>query len=168
MINWRQLPQLTTERKTLDDRTGRKRKREVISSGAFPGLKKAGSALLDALGAAQALDPLPDIPEATVKDLLRKASWPAEAPEPEAMTPELALQLIHLFMEHLRKYHKLLEASNERGAESEDPRVQERQDEMEERADHIGEVLEQWDGIDRRKPSEFLNDEFLSQLELCV
>lgn len=161
---WRALPVLETVRTTMNDMTGKRTKRTIISPGAFTGLQKAGIALINVLP----VDPPDDTPKlsaARVKKLLKKPYWPEERPS-SSMSYRRALRLLNTFMRHLNAYRILLMESNEKAAQSEDPRVQEHLEDMETRYEGIEAILSDWDNIDKCSPCAFLCDEFVSKLEL--
>lgn len=144
---WSKLPNISSTRTTIDPSTGKRRKREVISSAAFSGLQKAAAVLNDILeplveAANEVEDPPSPISADSLKQLLEVTQWPDE--RPTEVTHELALQLMHTFMEHLRQYSELLAASNERAQESEDERVLDRLDELMERQERVEELLGHW------------------------
>ena len=162
MATWKKLPKLTTIRRTVNEKSGKVRKTEVISPAAFSGLRACGIQLMNKLGDLQEEEQEGDY--ANVQDLVEAAVWPVE--DPQKLSVREAFQLVHLFMEHLRVYSTLLNSSNQKAEESEDPRVAETLPEREERAEFIEEFLEEWDGGKHEFGDLLRDDDFQTKFEL--
>ena len=161
---WQPLPKLQTTRKTFSDNTGKKRKTQVISPGAFKGLQKAG---LQLIAFADSLPETARVPLTSSKldECAKTTEWSDQRPRTSYQN---LVRLFMAFVAHLQQYHDLLKNSNEKAAESEDPRVQENLEDREERESQIEELLCECDAIKQSGylPEDLLEDDFLAKLEL--
>lgn len=168
------LPALTVLRTYKNRDTGKRKKREVVSSYAFSDFIQLGAALValrDEIVLRLGLDEddddeddcdCPLLSEAQVAEAEAAAAWPTEAPQDPSL--QEVLSVFTAFMRHLERYNKLLLAALEREDVS---WVRDRSTELDDRIDSIEEILTDWRASDKRRFAELLMDEydFISKLE---